>query len=216
MIKTKEKDFIEIDYTGRIKESNDIFDLTSEDLAKKEHIYNKNSRYGPKIICLGEKQILLQIDKFLIDKEVGKTYNLELKPEEAFGKKDPSLIKIIPSDILIKQKINPFPGLQIQASGLIGIVRSVTGGRVTVDFNHPLAGKNLLYEIKINRIVDKDDEKLRALTENMLNLSKDEYTVVLETDKAKLALKPTIPTKAKEELKSKAKELIPSLEIAFN
>ena len=36
MVKTKLKDFIEVDYTGRIKDNNQIFDLTSEELAKKE------------------------------------------------------------------------------------------------------------------------------------------------------------------------------------
>src|SRR3989338_7931190 len=147
MAKTKEKDFVEIDYVGRIKESNQIFDLTDKALAKKNNIYNENAKYGSRIICLGENQILPTIDKFLIDKEVGENYTLELKPEDSFGKKDSNLIKIVPSDILKKQKINPFPGLQIHAGGLIGTIRSVSGGRVTIDFNHPLAGKNLVYDI---------------------------------------------------------------------
>lgn len=216
MVKTKERDFVEIDYVGRVKESRDIFDLTDKELAKKEKIYNEHAHYGPRIICLGENQILKAIDKFLVDKEVGKSYTLELKPEEAFGKKNPSLIKIIPSDILKKQRINPFPGLQIQASGLMGTIRSVAGGRVTMDFNHPLASKNVVYEIKINKVVEKDEERLKSLLENMLNLSSEEYSLSSEQNKAKVSLKKIIPTKAKEELKTKAKQLIPSLEITFN
>ena len=92
MVKTKEGDFVEIDYIGRVKESNVIFDLTDKELAKKEKIYKQHAHYGPRVICLGEKQILNAIDKFLADKEVSKAYTLELKPEEAFGKKDLSKI----------------------------------------------------------------------------------------------------------------------------
>ncbi len=213
MAYTKEKDFVEIDYVGKIKESSQIFDLTDKDLAKKENIYNEHSKYGPKVICLGEKQIIPKLDSFLIGKDIGKSYTLELKSEEAFGKKDSSLIKIIPSSVLTKQRIQPFPGLQINASGLFGTVRSVAGGRVTVDFNHPLAGKNLVYELKLNKIVTNDDEKLKALVENMLDLTSEDYEVKKENNKVTIKLKHKLPSKAKEDFKKKTKELIPSLEV---
>ncbi|MBI2148172.1 peptidylprolyl isomerase [Candidatus Woesearchaeota archaeon] len=216
MTKTKERDFIEIDYVGRIKDTNQIFDLTDVELAKKEKIYNENAKYGPRIICLGENQVLQAIDKFLVDKTVGENYILELKPEEGFGKKNANLIKIMPSDILVKQKINPFPGLQIHAGGLIGTIRSVTGGRVTIDFNHPLAGKNLTYNVKINRIVERNDEKIKSLIENMLNVSDKEYDLKMEGDKIRISLKVTIPTEAKKEVIEKAKKLILDVSVIFN
>ncbi len=213
MVKTKEKDFVEIDYIGKIKETGQIFDLTDKDLAKKNNIYNAKAKYGSRVICLGENQILPAIDKFLVDKEIGKNYSLELKAEESFGKKDPSLIKVMPSDILLKQKIRPFPGLQIHAEGLMGTIRSVTGGRVTIDFNHPLAGKNLLYELKIGKVVEKVEEKLKSLIENMLNLSNDEYVLLVEGIKAKVSLKVAIPILAKKEVIEKAKKLVPALSL---
>ncbi len=216
MVKTKERDFIEIDYIGKIKETSQIFDLTSEELAKKEKIFNKDSKYGSKVICLGENQLLPALDKFLIDKEVNKDYTLELKPEEAFGKKDPKLVKIVSSENFTKQKINPFPGLQINASGLVGTIRSVTGGRVVVDFNHPLAGKNIVYEIKINKIIDNDQDKLKSLLENFLGLKNEEYEIKIENNKAAVTIKPAVPAEFKEQLKEKAEELIPSLEMSYS
>ncbi len=216
MVKTKEHDFIEVDYTGKIKETNQIFDLTNEEQAKKENLYNPKATYGPRIICLGESQILKSLDKFLIDKEVGKQYIIELKPEEGFGKKDPKMVKIVTVDTLKKQNINPFPGLQINASGLIATIRSVNSGRATIDFNHPLAGKNLVYEIKINKLIEKDEEKLKALVENLLGISKKEYSIELNQNKANIKLKPKIPTNIKEELKNKIKKLIPNLNVEFS
>ena len=216
MVKTKEKDFVEIDYTGRIKESNQIFDLTDKELAKKENIFKSNAKYGSKIICLGEKQILPSLDKSLIDKEINKVYKIELKPEEAFGKKEEKLIKIVSADILKEQNIRPFPGLQINASGLFGTIRSVAGGRLTIDFNHPLAGKNLVYEIKINRIVEQDEEKLKALIENLLGIQNKEYELKIENKKATLNLKSALPVQIKAEFKKRVKDLIPNLELSLN
>lgn len=216
MAKTKERDFIEIEYTGRIKESGQIFDLTDEALAKKENIYNPKANYKPKIICLGENQIIPALDKFLIGKETGKEYSIELKPEEAFGKKDSKLIKIVSAETLRKQNINPFPGLQINASGLLGTIRSVAGGRITIDFNHPLAGKNLVYTIKINRIVEEDIEKLKALLENLLGIEEKEYDLKTEDKKAAVNLKAELPAEAKNEFLSKSKELIPGLDASIS
>lgn len=215
MALTKEKNFVEISYIGRIKETNQIFDLTDENLAKKENIYNPNALYGNKIICLGEKHILEELDKQLIGKEINKDYKIELTAEQAFGKKNPDLVRVVPTITLQKQRINPFPGLQINASGLLGTIRAVSGGRTTIDFNHPLASKNLVYEIKIERIVDKDDEKLQALMINLLGLDKKDYELNMENNKASIKLKVVVPEKAKEELEDKTKELIPRLEISF-
>lgn len=216
MANTKERDFVEIEYTGRIKESGQIFDLTDEALAKKENIYNPKAKYKPKIICLGENQIIPALDKFLIGKETGKEYSIELKPEESFGKKDSKLIKIVPAETLRKQNINPFPGLQINASGLLGTIRSVAGGRVTIDFNHPLAGKNLVYTIKINKVVEEDIAKLKALLENLLGMEEKEYDLKTEGKKATINFKAKLPAEAKNEFLSKAKEIIPDLDVSIS
>ena len=154
MTKTKVNDFVEIDYIGKIKETNEVFDLTDLEQARQKNMYNPKATYGPRTIQIGKKQIIKGIDEFLADKETGKTYTLEIKPEDAFGKKDAKWIKIITKDFLIEQGINPTLGLQISTGGRLGTIRSVSGGRVTVDFNHPLAGKNLVYEITINKVVE--------------------------------------------------------------
>lgn len=215
MTKTKEKDFVEIEYTGRIKETNQIFDLTSEELAKKENIHNPKANYSPKIICLGEGQILKSLDKFLIGKDTGTALKIELKPEEAFGSKNTDLMKIFSVNDFRDKNINPFPGLQLDVSGMMGTVRSVSGGRVTIDFNHPLAGKNLFYEIKINRIVDDNKEKANALVENLLGLHKKDYTIEISGNNTSIKFSVTIPAEVKNSFLKKAKELIPSLEFSI-
>ena len=70
-----------------------------------------------------------------------------------------------------KKKIKPFPGLQLDFDGALGTIRTVSGGRVVVDFNHPLAGRDVVYELKVRRMLSDDREKLKVLL--MLIFHKD-------------------------------------------
>ncbi|MFS6939009.1 hypothetical protein ACDX33_11095, partial [Neisseria animaloris] len=74
--------------------------------------------------------------------------------EEAFGKRQVNLIKLVPTNIFTKQNMTPVPGLHVNLDGIYGVIRSVSGGRTIVDFNHPLSSHDLVYEVDIKRIVD--------------------------------------------------------------
>ena len=75
-MKTKDHDFIEIDYIAKIKDTDTIFDITKEEDAKKFNLYNKEIKYKPLRICLGERQVIQGLDDFLIDKELKKTLKI--------------------------------------------------------------------------------------------------------------------------------------------
>ena len=64
-----------------------------------------------------------------------------------------------------KQNIKPFVGMPLSLDGQHGIVRTVDGGRVRVDFNHELAGKDIIYEIEIVDTIDDNVEKIKGLIE---------------------------------------------------
>ncbi len=161
----KKKDFIEIDFTGRIK-NGEVFDSTIKtDLEKLHHGHNHPIESKPFIFCLGHGMFLNALDDFLIGKEAGKTYEIELKPEQAFGNRDSQLIKMVPIRVFQEQKINPIPGFSLNFDGRIGKVLAVSGGRVTVDFNHSLAGKTVEYKITILRKITDVREKVKSLNE---------------------------------------------------
>jgi FKBP-type peptidyl-prolyl cis-trans isomerase SlyD len=166
MVITKNKDFVEIEYTGRA--DGEVFDTTDESLANKEDLPKNNAVYGPITICLGESHLVKGLDKELIGKETNKEYTIELSPENAFGKKKAELFKLIPRSTFLKQEINPMPGLQVNIEGVVGTVKTVSGGRVYVDFNHYLSGKDINYEVKINKIITKTEDKVKALLNLML------------------------------------------------
>ena len=63
------------------------------------------------------------------------------------GKKDVKKVQLVPLATFKEHKLNPHPGLQVDFDGKIGTVMRVSGGRVMVNFNHPLSGKEIIYEI---------------------------------------------------------------------
>ena len=202
----KKRDFVEIEYTGKLKEENIIFDTTDEKIAKENKLHNHD--YGPVTICVGEEQILKGLDKNIEGKEIGKEYSFEIKPEDAFGKKDAKLIQMIPISKFKQQKIQPMPGMQLNIDGVVGTVKIASGGRTLVDFNHPLAGKELSYKIKINKKITDDKEKLSSYLK--LSIGKD-FEAELTNSNAKIILKNEIPKEIKERLSKKITELIPDI-----
>ncbi|MGV8169127.1 MAG: FKBP-type peptidyl-prolyl cis-trans isomerase [Candidatus Nanoarchaeia archaeon] len=207
----KKGDFIEIDYTAKMAEEGIVFDTTELEEAKKagllhehkeneEHTHDHNHLHKedlhPVIICVGEKQVLPGLDNKIDGLELGK-HTILLDEEEAFGKKNTKLLKLMPLSLFNKQQIRPFVGLTLDVDGSRGVVRSISGGRVIVDFNHPLSGKKIEYKINIKRLVSDEKEQL----ESVLKLLKFPYdSVELNGKKAKINTKINLPKEVNESL----------------
>jgi FKBP-type peptidyl-prolyl cis-trans isomerase SlyD len=204
-MKTKKGDFVEIKFVGRL-EDNTIFDLNDKELAKKEniqaHIHDKT------IICLGFKDVVQGLDDFLIDKEENKKLEITIQPELGFGKRDAKYFSMIPLNKFKDQKFAPMPGLRIEVDGTPGTIKSVSGGRVLVDFNHPLAGHTLKYEVTIQRIVSDLKEKVSSLLETNLHMHKN-YQI--EETNGEIIIKSDLPQELKEMLEAELKKRIPEL-----
>jgi FKBP-type peptidyl-prolyl cis-trans isomerase 2 len=189
----KKEDFVELDYTGILKDVNMVFDSTIEAVARKEGIFNPKMSYGTVSICIGLGQILPGLDDSLIGLELGREHEITLSPEKAFGRKDGKLLKLIPTTIFRKQGINPVTGLQVNVDGAVGVIRTVTGGRTVVDFNHPFAGKEVIYRVKLIKKLTDEKDKILALVELALNQKKDSISVDIANGKAVIAIKQRLP-----------------------
>lgn len=157
--KINKNDFIEIEFTG--KADDNIFDTTDKKQAEEIGIENPEN-IKPMIISVGNKMILEGLDNDLEGKELGKTYTIHLEPEKAFGKRNPQLLKTHGLSSFRKNNINPYPGMSLQLDNSIAKVLSVSGGRVTIDFNNPLAGKDIYYEYKVTKKITDNTEKINA------------------------------------------------------
>ncbi|MCX6815898.1 MAG: hypothetical protein NT120_03535 [Candidatus Aenigmarchaeota archaeon] len=99
-------DFIKINYVGRL-ESGEIFDLTDEEVARKE--------------------------------------------------------KVVPEKMFKDQKVEIKQGMVVDFGSTKGRIQSVAAGRVTVDFNNPLAGKVLKYDVEVLSKVEETAEKIKGI-----------------------------------------------------
>jgi len=164
-MKLKKKDFIEIEFTGKIKETGEVFDTNVKKELEKLHLgHDHPIEAKPLTYCLGEGMFLEGIDNILIGKDLG-SHKIELKAEKAFGNRQKESVKMIPLKVFVDHKINPVQGATLNFDGQRGRVLSVSGGRVLIDFNHPLAGKDVVYDIKINKKIEDIKEKIKAFNE---------------------------------------------------
>ncbi len=158
-------DFIRISYIGRIKESGKVFDTNIESVAKEHGLYKENVKFKPQPVVVGARHVIKGLDEALEGCEVGETKKVVIPPEKAFGLRRDDLIKVIPLREFRKNKINPVPGMVVEIDGKPAKVLSVSGGRVRVDFNSELAGKEVEYEFKVEEKINKTEEKIRLLLE---------------------------------------------------
>jgi peptidylprolyl isomerase len=174
-------DFILIDYVAKVKETNEVFDTTKEDVAKKEHLHKEGQIHEPELVVVGEGWVLKALDDALATMEVNKPQTVEISPEKGFGQRDPEKIKRVPIKQLYAKEINPVVGARIEFQGKNATIRSVGAGRVLLDFNAPLSGRTLIYYVTITSKLDKATEKIGALVHRRVP--------VVEQEKFKLTLK---------------------------
>jgi len=156
-------DFILVELTGRAEETGEVFDTTDEETARSEGVYSEDRVYGPKLVVVGEGWVLKGLDERLEGLKLEETAEVEIPPDEAFGERNPENVRMMPYRVLRSKGINPAIGAQIEVDGRSATVRSIGAGRVQLDYNHPLAGRQIVYEVRTTERYEEDEEKVRAL-----------------------------------------------------
>jgi len=175
MMTLQKGDFILIDYTAKVKETNEVFDTTIEETSKKEHLHKEGEIYEPKLVVIGEGWVLKELDEKLTTMEPKKPQTVEIPPDKAFGPRDPEKVKRVPLKQLFAKDIhNPTIGMRIDYGGKNATIRSIGAGRVLLDFNPPLAGKTLIYDVTVNKKLETNEEKIAALIHRRIPLAEPE------------------------------------------
>lgn len=115
---------------------------------------------APASLSIGDGSLLDGFESCLIGLTTGDRKEFDIAPEHGFGQPNPQNIQMMKrSDFAVDMPIAP--GLVVsfsdaQNAELPGVIASVEGDRVEVDFNHPLAGKTLKFEVHILEVSDAD------------------------------------------------------------
>jgi len=175
----KNGDFIRIDYTESV--DGQVIASTDKDIATEKGIFSEEAQYGPHLIVVGAGQLVKGYEDDLIGKEIGYSGKVELAPENAFGLRDAKNIEIIPINRFKEKK--PVPGMRVGVENRVGTVTRIIGRKVSVDFNHPLADRTIVYEYRILENIEDQMEKLKALIKTFAHVEleaeiKDDVAII--------------------------------------
>lgn len=176
-------DFVLIDYVMRVKDTNEVIDLTIEEVAKKEKVYREDGVYEPVLVILGEGWILKGIEEELYKMDVGESRVVEVPPDKGFGERDPNKVKIVNAKELTKRGITPRVGARVELDDGVAIIRRAEGGRVVLDYNHPLAGRTITCEVKVVKKIEDVKDKIRELVHMRIKrIDKEKFKIDISND----------------------------------
>lgn len=159
----KEGEFVEIEYSSWTAADNRMIDTTDEKLAEKNGIKVDGRKYGPVLVIVGQKTVVKGLDEAIRGMELNQPKKITLKPEQAFGERNPDIVRIMPVSEFKKRDIDPYPGMRVNIDNITATVKSVNSGRVVVDANHPFAGMDIAYEVKVIKRLDQLQDRVTAL-----------------------------------------------------
>ncbi|MCP8316163.1 MAG: FKBP-type peptidyl-prolyl cis-trans isomerase [archaeon] len=177
-----------VNYIAKIKDTNEVIEVTIEDEAKKLGVHDPSRKYEPRLIAIGEGWVLKGLDEALASTNVGDKISVEMPPEKGFGQRDPSKVKMIPLRKFGEKASEIRVGDEVEVENKIGIVRFVGSGRAQIDFNHRLAGKTLLYDVDVIRKVETDKDKIVALIKRRIPIEEEKIELTMENDSVKIKL----------------------------
>ena len=169
-----------VDYVAKVKDTGKVFETTIEEEAKKHSLHDPNIKYQPKLISVGESWILKAVDEALEKTSVGDKKTIEVTPAKGFGERDPGKVRKIPLRKLGEDAEKVSIGDTIEVDNKKGLVRFIGAGRVQIDYNHPFAGKTILYDINVSKELKSDDEKTTGVLKRWIPV-KDEKILFKKT-----------------------------------
>lgn len=147
----KKGDSVTVDYVGSLQDGT-VFDTSYEKVAREKGIYNEGRKYEPLTFTIGGGQMISGFDRAVAGMREGEEKEATIPPEQAYGQPDPSLIGAVSRSIFEQNGITPIAGAVISTKAGNARIISFNETAVTLDFNHELAGKTLVFRIKLERI----------------------------------------------------------------
>jgi len=144
--KIENGDTISVNYVGKLEDGT-IFDTSVKEVAVEAGIYIQMRNYEPLTFTIGEGQMIKGFDEGVVGMQVGEEKTLTIPPEEAYGEYREEFVREIPVDAV---DFTPEVGMRLATdSGLTGTITNVNENNFIVDFNHELAGKTLIFSVKV-------------------------------------------------------------------
>ncbi len=197
--KAEEGDFVLLKMTARTQKGK-IFRVSSEEDAKKAGMYEEEKAqqgyYTPEFVIIGKPGFLNEgLTETVKDMNYFQKKSVKIPPTKAFGKRDPQKIERI--GIAKFRKLNdgknPEYGQDFtNKKGQRGVISNILQGKVIIDYNHPLAGQSIDYNLEIVDKIESFNEKIDyfMISKGIPKENASEFIVNLLKDKT---LEITVP-----------------------
>lgn len=150
-------DKIKVDYVGKLEDGT-VFDTSIEQVAKDSNTYVEQRPYQPLEFTVGAGQMIQGFDKGVVGMKLDETKKLTIPPAEAYGEKRQDMIaEFTEEEIKSKGAEEVKTGMIITMQSqdgrvFMGTITKIVEGKVSIDFNHELAGKTLIFEVTVKEI----------------------------------------------------------------
>nr|EGQ40455.1 MAG: FKBP-type peptidyl-prolyl cis-trans isomerases 2 [Candidatus Nanosalinarum sp. J07AB56] len=146
-----------IHYTG--KTDGEVFDTSREEVAN-ENDLDTDQDFKPAPVLVGEQYVIEGLEEAVEQMEVGDSETVSVEPEKGYGERDSEDVDVYRESEFESQGIdNVRRGDELMIGNRRGRVLSNESGRVRIDFNHPLAGQELEYDVEVVEEVEDNEEK---------------------------------------------------------
>jgi peptidylprolyl isomerase len=144
MATAKQGDTVKIHYTGKLEDGT---------------MFDTSAQRQPLEFTLGSSKIIPGFEQAVVGMNIGESKTVNIPSEQAYGAHRPDMVVVLDRKEL-PPDLKPVLGQQLQVSQdennmIVVSVTNITDTHVTLDANHPLAGKNLVFDIKLVDIVPK-------------------------------------------------------------
>jgi len=130
---------------------------------KNGEVIDSNKGQAPLEFIEGQGQIIPGLENAIKDMEVGEEKNVTVKADEAYGERDETAVQSLPKEqfegIELKKGMTLY-GQSPDGQTVAVTVKDFDDNTVTIDYNHPLAGEDLEFDVKV---IDKRDATLEEL-----------------------------------------------------
>lgn len=145
-------DTLKVDYVWTLEDGT-MFDTSIVAKAQEWKIFDESRPYEPLTVNLGKNEVIPGFEKALEGMKKGETKKITLTADEAYGQPRPELTQKVPADTFSGSEIVPEIGKTYNFGIAQGTVKEMNDTEITIDFNHPLAGKALTFELTVIDIV---------------------------------------------------------------
>lgn len=128
-----------------------------------DEVIDSSEGDDPMTYLHGARNIIPGLEQALEGKAVGDEFEVTVEPGDAYGEHSEDRIQVVPKEAFQEMETIE-PGMMVTAQTEQGqinlVVTEVDEATVTVDANHPLAGKSLKFSVKVEAVRDASEEEL--------------------------------------------------------